>query len=122
MTLQRRAPAPHDQDRREQDANGQVIPLASATRKPSVDEALRQIVREEIAGALAELELGTHEAPPALLTSEQCARELGISVVHLRSLVKSGLPVRHLGDAKRYFLPDVLEWCRAQPAPERGAT
>lgn len=88
--------------------------LASAATVPSLDDVLRAAVRDVVR---AELEgLADREAAPlpALLDSAGLARELSCSVVHVRALVKRGLPHVMVGDARRFELPQVLAWLRAR--------
>lgn len=49
---------------------------------------------------------------PALLNSDELARQLSCSTVHVRKLTAEGMPHLLLGDAKRYELERVLDWLR----------
>jgi hypothetical protein len=53
-------------------------------------------------------------APPALLTSEQIAHELGISRTVLGQLRREGLPCVTVSGRARYELADVLSWLRGR--------
>jgi hypothetical protein len=75
-----------------------------------LEDLLREIVRDEVRAALADLDL-TGEPKPALLTSDELAGELRVSTAQIRALTRDeGMPCIRVGDCRRYVLADVLAW------------
>lgn len=77
--------------------------------------ALRTIVAEVLRDELREaLAMVSRERLPALLTTEQVARELGVSTGTIRRLRQEGLPTVMVGESPRFQLDTVLSWFAAR--------
>jgi DNA-binding XRE family transcriptional regulator len=72
----------------------------------TVDD-LRELVADVIAASIADA-----SREPALLTQEQLAHKLGVSVGTVRTLRGRGLPTITVGESPRFELAAVLEWLR----------
>lgn len=81
-------------------------------------DSFRQLVREEI----AELVERAAEPRPALLTTEQLARELGVSVATVRRMKCDGMPVVWVVESPRYQLDEVLVWLRSRRGAQENGT
>jgi len=90
-----------------------IVPIPTAPRKPADDPFSEFAERTAIRAAEIALEraaeLLSREPLPTLLTSDQLARELGVSTVHIRKLVRAEmLPHVMVGDCRRFSLAEVI--------------
>jgi hypothetical protein len=98
-------------------AERKAAPATSEGLSVALAATIAPIVRDALADALAEHEVGA--APkPALLNTEELAHELRTSPSTIHRLRKAGLPVIMLIESPRYELSAVLSWLKAR---EKGA-
>jgi hypothetical protein len=92
------------------DAESPALALTVALPPAGLD-ALRAIVREECAEAVA-----AQSAPPRLLTDEEiCRQVLRTTSRTLRMrLLQRGIPFVLVGDQRRWDPDEVIEWLRQQ--------
>jgi ParB-like chromosome segregation protein Spo0J len=70
---------------------------------------LAPIVREAVADAIVELR-ASERHPAALLTREQVAQSLGVSLATIARLSRDGCPRVFVGDSPRFRLDALLHW------------
>jgi len=81
----------------------------------SIDALIEAAADRAAAKTLERAEEFMRGAPPTLLDTAGLARELGVSDVHIRKLVKAKkLPSIMVGDCRRYILADVLAALKEQ--------
>ena len=71
----------------------------------ALEALVRRVVRAELQDALA-----PRSGLPALLTADQLAHQLGVSVATIRRLRSDGLPTVMVGESPRFRLEAVLTW------------
>jgi excisionase family DNA binding protein len=82
----------------------------------SIDALIEAAAERAAAKTLERAEELMRPAPPTLLDTAGLARELGVSDVHIRKLVKAKkLPSLMVGDCRRYVLAEVISALKAQP-------
>ena len=63
---------------------------------------------------------GAQPAPDRLLTFEEVATVLGVSVARLRELhLVQPIPSHRIGQHTRFLLSEVLTWAKDRPRPEK---
>jgi|SRR5882724_4436429 len=76
-------------------------------------DELAERIFVKIADRLGELTAAPEKS--ALITSDELARELSCSTVHVRKMSREGMPHVLLGgESKRYSLDEVLRWLRSR--------
>lgn len=67
-----------------------------------LDEAQLDLLADKIAARL--------KPPPTLVTKEELARALRVSMATVNRLCRAGMPRRHIGDMPRFELAECQEW------------
>ncbi len=88
------------------------------TAAPSIEDLIRQIVREEVASAVAD-HLKARSSDVAPIDIGEAARRLGMSVSYIRKRIKDGrLPTEKIGNRHR-IAPHDLDRLRS---PKKSGT